>query len=482
MVMIQLKNVAVSRGERRLLNGVDFVLRRGEHVALLGGNGAGKTTLLRVLRGEIPPDDGGERAYNFGSGLSESPLGIWRRIALVTGAEHEFFRRHGPKATGLEVVLGAFIAEPFPQGPQSEDRLAAAHRALALTAAEALAEMRVGEMSTGQLARVLLARGMATEPDVLLLDEAFDGLDAEGRTYAFEALEAVLQQATVVCAAHREEDIPPAIVRAVYMRAGRTVRDPGSETLSRGELSAMIDELLPSAPCKVGETLVRIQRADVVKDGAEILRDADWIVRSGERWAVVGENGAGKTTLFNLALGLEAPYAEGERTGRVEWYRNMTPGAFRRRVGLVSPDLQEAHGREPHEYLTALECVVSGLRGEVGLYYRPGEKEETEARQWLHVLGVEELEARQLRTLSTGQLRRVLLARALAVHPVALFLDEPFSGLDAESRHRMAFVLDTVWRKGIAVVHVTHHPEDIGTGEVRTLRLEKGCAVAESRA
>ncbi|MGE4551581.1 MAG: ATP-binding cassette domain-containing protein, partial [Desulfovibrionaceae bacterium] len=445
-ILIQLTDARVARGGRDLLSGIDFTLARGEHWAVLGENGSGKTTLLRLLRGEIPPTSG-DRRYRLDPGEPpcESPAGLRQRLPLVTPQTQEVYAGAGWSLTGEDAVLAGFFDTWLLYETPDEAMRQAARRALADLEAARLADKRVAEMSTGELRLVLLARALAGGPDVLFLDEHLDGLDRAARRAVRRATELAGARTALVVAAHRAEDQPeprPASGpesgsgvgdRAILLEAGRmvaqgTLAEVTARYAGAPRPAAAIPGLLAPEPSGA-EVLVRLTGVNVTRDGAPILRDVDWEVRRGEQWAVVGANGAGKSTLLAVVLGL----ADTVLGSRVEHFDR--PGlpefaAVRRRVPLVSDEAQTAYVYD----VTAREAVLSGFFGSIGLYEPPDGLMLAKADAALEFMGLAGLAQRRIKSLSYGQMRRVLLARALAGEPELMLLDEPLSGLDAASR------------------------------------------------
>lgn len=203
-----------------------------------------------------------------------------------------------------------------------------------------------------------------------------------------------------------------------------------------------------------------------------MLHDINWTIEPGENWAVLGSNGAGKSTLLRLLDGDEIVAYGGSivhelpRQGGV--VRRLED--LRRGVRLVS-DLQQAtYGYD----VTGAEFVFSGIDNAVGIYRGATEAERAQVDALLHDLHLGFLADRPIRSCSTGELRRLLLARALAGDPDLLLLDEPFSGLDAASRSEFARLLDQLALQGVQIVMVTHHESDIIPAITHMLQLEQG--------
>ncbi|MDD3311995.1 ATP-binding cassette domain-containing protein [Pseudodesulfovibrio sp.] len=483
--LIELEGVAVTRAGLRLAGPLDFILDRGRHTALVGENGAGKTTLLRLLRGDLAPDLGGRRVYDFGDGPQRSPLGLRQRIGLVSPDMQDFYTLNAPHAPARSVILAGFCDSPLLYGEPTPEQAAGADRIIERLGIGDLAVRAMGTLSTGQARKVLVARALASGPDVLVLDEYLDGLDQGARAEVLDLLERASGLATLVMAAHRAGDLPPAIRRVVVMADGRVAADlPREEGLARlGEAAPARPLALPEGAARALpgpdaaslEFLLRIRNASVVIDGNRILDRIDWEVLPGEHWLVLGENGAGKSTLLRLVLSDLAPYADDKHgAGTVERLGGMTMDAARPLIGVVSPALQASYGRELGWEVTALETVVSGRRGSVGMFDEPTDAELLAAREWLERVGLGRMADRPLRRMSYGQQRRVLLARAMAAGPRLLLLDEPFSGLDPASRADLAGLIGDLAAAGTPLVLVTHNVEDRLPAINRVMILEGG--------
>lgn len=477
--LISLSNVTVTRGGRRLVGPLSWQLERTAHTAVVGANGSGKTTFLRLLRGELLPDSGGERAYDFGDGEQRSVLGLRQRIGMVSADMQDFYALHTPRIPGRNVILAGFFDTPILYEDPTPEQEAAADAAIKLLGIEALAESELGTLSTGQVRKLLLARGLAPEPDVLLLDEYLDGLDINSRHEVLRLLDIAAERTTLICAAHRAGDLPDCVGRAVVIEGGQIVasgeRDEALAGLRETAPEIAACELPELPPRTEFEFLLRMRDVSVVADGTRILDAINWDVFPGENWIVLGENGAGKTTLLKLVTSEIAPYAEDDRgAGTIERLGGLTMDVARPRIGVVSPDLQARYGRELAWEVTAEEVVMSGYRGSVGMLDEPTSEERLGAAKWLELVGLKELAIRRLRHMSYGQQRRVFLARAMAPGPDLLLLDEPFSGLDASSRSFMREMVQRLAEGGTPIIVVTHHVEDRISAINRVLMLEAG--------
>lgn len=235
----------------------------------------------------------------------------------------------------------------------------------------------------------------------------------------------------------------------------------------------MTDDRRPHAPPPV----LSIRGATVVADdGTPLLSDLTLRVGAGEHTAILGPNGAGKSSLIRLITHELRPLAraDGEPVavfGRDRW--NVFE--LRAMLGIVTAGMHQlyAGGGPP---VTALVAAVSGFFAsrEPFLHHQVTERQWERARAALEQMEIAHLADRPLTRMSTGEVRRVLIARALAPDPRALLLDEPTTGLDLVSRQRFLETLRGVARAGKTLVLVTHHVGEVLPEVERVALLRAG--------
>lgn len=483
---IRCERVRLVLDGRAVLDGIDLDLEPGAHCLLLGANGAGKTQLLKLLAGERwPTPDGGERReYRDARGRAIELPALLPRIALLGGERQDKYYRYDWNFSVQRVVATGVHGGARP----SVDLTAAqSRRVRGLLVRLKLWRLRRRNfltLSYGERRRVLLARALAGRPRLLLLDEPHNGLDRDHRSLLDRELSRLARtRLTIVLAAHRADDAPAAFRRALVLDAGRLVHDGARERaprrwLARDAAPAAAAALLPPPPCRsgAGQPLAVLSQASLYRDYRPVIQGLDWSIQAGEHWAVTGDNGSGKSTLLACLYGL-VPVAHGGHIRR----RGQEPGshlrAWRRRVGWVSPELQA-------EYLADVsveEFVVSGLRASVGLDDPPTVRERARARAALALAGLELEPARRASTLSYGQRRLALFARALVLRPEALLLDEPLTGLDAPFRARVRALLSALARSGVQLVLAAHHKTDLVPEIRHVLEISSGTGRRRSR-
>src|SRR5512137_1051770 len=211
----------------------------------------------------------------------------------------------------------------------------------------------------------------------------------------------------------------------------------------------------PPAP---GDPFITIDDVTVRVRDRFILPGTSWEIRAGESWAILGPNGAGKSSLARVLMD-DVPTSQGTVT-------RHHPDAARDRIGWVSPELQEwllgmeenrveeggCAGRDGRPE-TARETILSGSP--------PGIDGARAYRRIVNRLGIGYLQDRPMRHLSTGEMRKVLIARALMKSPRLVVLDEPFGGIDADSREELLSLFNSLIKGGVQLVLVSHRADEI---------------------
>ncbi len=403
------------------LAGVDLRVCPGECVWLGGPSGAGKTTLLRAIAGVLP--DAGRR-----DGQIRVERG--RPALLFQNVETQLLCT----TVGDEVAFGLELRD-VPTHDRDE-RVGTALDALGLAA---FLHRPVGDLSAGEKQRVVLAALLALEPGLLLLDEPSSQLDAPGRRRLVRCLRDLKHRGhAVLLADHVFGPYAELADRCVGLKEGRLVPmdGPSEPPAATGDL--------PSPPG--GEAALAIQGL-WVRDaaGRELLRDVSLDIAPGERVHVYGANGSGKTTLLRAAAGLLQPAQGSVRTA------GLRPSAGAPLVGRVGMLFQNP---ERNLFERSVQEEVAFALRRMGW---PRRRIDARVAEVLDRCALSQLRERSPLRLSFGEQHRVALASVLAPAPAVLLLDEPFAGLDLESRHRLLEMLAREQRcRGIAIVVASH--------------------------
>ncbi len=461
--------------QRLVLHDLSWSLHQGEHTVLIGRNGAGKTTLLRLLRGEAWATKGSISWLDQDS-MSSSRITGQAVTAMVSPAQQEYFQRSAKGLNGRELMLTGFDGTPMLYTTADHEREELVYDMAEQLDCVNLLRQNVTEISQGQLRLLLLARAMLRRPSLLLLDECTDGLDSRHRDLFARTLKKLSAVSTIVMTTHRASMIPSWITSRLYLCGGTLSQSPcafqeeEADAFFAAEGSCREAAQAEAEKDKEPEPLVSVENATVYLAGRPVLHDISWQLYRGEHWLLQGGNGSGKSTFLHM-LASDVPVAwPGTVAFHLPKDDNIPFANIRRRIRLVSDANQALY-----EYdVTCLELVLSGLENTVGLYRAFSEEEKSVAEGMLGKVGLHGLQNASIRQISTGQLRRAFLARALMGFPLVLLLDEACTGLDEKGRCSYLEVLDALADEGLSYVFVSHYEEDTPTTINRRARMRQG--------
>jgi molybdate transport system ATP-binding protein len=491
--IFELANATVIRDGMTVFDHFHWTMREGEAWAVVGPTGSGKTTLAEMLLNRHFLR-GGTIAWP----LLDRMRGSGRRIDYISQAvAHVTFKED----SRLFSYAGRYYQQRFEFADSDSDTPLSLDQFLrtgthatdaereAVCARFGLAELipqPFMTLSNGQTRRARLARAMLTHPELLILDDPFIGLDSVARADLAAMLGDLVREGKRVVLICREDAVPKWVTNTLVLSKDPTPQPPppGGEgepeaLLESKEASTFSNSFSPSPPGGGGwgvgfSPIIELRDVTITHSGHTILDRVSWTVRAGERWAVLGPNGSGKSTLLSLLCG-DHPQAYsndvqlfGRRRGSGE-----TIWDVKRNVGLLSPEFH-LYFSEP---LSAEHAAATGFFDT--LARKPTSREQdARVKELFAAFGITHLAARAFKSLSTGEQRLVLLARALVKRPPLVILDEPFQGMDAANTARCRDWLDRELDADQTLLFVTHEPSELPCGVSKTLRLEKGRVVS----
>lgn len=473
MNTIHLKEAVARNPQVRLAEPVSLDFGGDEHLVIMGPNGAGKTLLVNMILGKYPLLKG-ELTYDFSPLSSQSVYECIKYLAFrdVSGmADGAYYQQRWnmhdqDEAPLVRDYLGPLAVQETVDGLFRYFKL------------DSLLDKKMLLLSSGELRKVQIVKALAAAPRVLILDNPFIGLDSEAR----DLLRYLLQELTelgclqLILVISQPHDIPDFITHVVPVderrvgpkldaetfRATFQVYDAEIREAEKPVFQSVRQHILDLSysnrtPLETDE-VVTLNRVSIRYGEHTILKDLDWTVHKGERWALSGENGSGKSTLLSLVCADNpqsyacdiALFGRKRGSGESIW-------DIKKRIGYVSPEMHRSYLKN----LPAIEIVASGLHDSIGLYKKTRPEDFAICQWWMEIFGVGHLRDKLFLQLSDGEQRLLLLARAFVKDPELLILDEPMHGLDVFNRRRLKVILEAFCeRKDKTLIMVTHEEEE----------------------
>ncbi|KMV33434.1 molybdate ABC transporter ATP-binding protein ModF [Franconibacter pulveris] len=464
MSSLQILQGTFRLSDTRVLDLASLTLHKGESWAFVGANGSGKSSLARALAGDLTLLKG-ERRCDF----SRINLLSFERLQKLVSDEWQ--RNNTDLLSPGEEDTGRTAAQIIQEDVKDDARC---RELAAQFGIEPLLARRFKYLSTGETRKTLLCQALMAQPDLLIFDEPFDGLDVGSREQLGRLLGTLNDQGyTIVLILNRFDEIP-GFVQNVGVLAECTLMDTGPKaTLLEQALIAQLahsEKLagisLPEADdpaarhtLSADEPRIVLRNGTVSYDDKPILNNLSWTVSPGEHWQIVGPNGAGKSTLLSLITG---DHPQGYSNDLTLFGRRRGSGEtiwdIKKHIGYVSSSLHLDY----RVSTTVRNVILSGYFDSIGIYQAVSDRQQKLTRQWLDILGIDNATAdAPFHSLSWGQQRLALIARALVKHPTLLILDEPLQGLDPLNRQLVRRFVDILIGEGeTQLLFVSHHAED----------------------
>ncbi len=465
----------------RMKQPINFSIEVGEHLAIVGPNGGGKSELVNTLIGKYPLLMNNVE-YDFSPRTSTMAFDNIRYMAFrdtygdTAEGSYYYQQRWNSQDADIYPTIGELMPEEG--DPKMREKL------YRLFGIEELLTKTSILLSSGEMRKFHLTKALLGNPRVLILDNPFIGLDADTRTQLRLLLENLISESDLqlILVLSKAEDIPNFVTHVVHVE--NMVCGP-KETLAEyrqkqashpmrmwdEETRKMLLELTNRTDDIEAERIVDLHKVSIQYGNRTILKSLDWTVHNGERWALSGENGAGKSTLLSLvcadnpqSYACDITLFDRRRgTGESIW-------EIKKHIGYVSPEMHRAYLKN----LPAIDIVASGLHDSVGLYRRTKPEQLEVCEWWMKIFGIAHLRDRDFLTLSSGEQRLCLLARAFVKDPQLLILDEPLHGLDTRNGQMVKKIIDTFCqRPNKTLIMVSHYEEELPSCITHRLHLKK---------
>ncbi len=484
MSVLNLKNVSKTYDDTPVLKDINLTVEEGEFLVLLGFSGSGKTTLINLMAGLEKPTRG---SVTF-KGQPVTEPGPERGVIFQNYSLMPWLTVSGNVGLAVDTMFG---------GLSRAERAAKVAHYVGMVGLSHAAGRRPAELSGGMRQRVNVARALAMDPEMLLLDEPLSALDALTRGNLAEEIEKIWEADKKTCVLITNDvdeailladriiplnpdgtlaeafvvDIPRPRDRHAMNTDARFKRlrgevtkylmDVGIEAKARATGSRNLPNVtpihdLPAAVAAAQEGMIAERFLDfsqlhkvypTPKGPLTVVEDFDLKLRKGEFISLIGHSGCGKSTVLTMAAGLNEI-----SKGAIKLDGRHVMGADpERAVVFQSPSL--------FPWLTAKQNVAIGVDKVYPTASRAERQEVVE--YYLERVGLADAMDKQADSLSSGMKQRVGIARAFALSPKLLLLDEPFGMLDSLTRWELQEVLMEVWsRTKVTAICVTHDVDE----------------------
>ncbi len=504
---IEIINGITRHPDYRMKQPVNLEILADEQIAIVGPNAGGKSRLVDIITGRYPLLMN-EVRYDFTPSplkmVSDNIKYISFRDSYGDNDSSYYYQQRWNQHDIDEntPTAGQILEETFLKVDQNNyytlnekeketahiRRLTLKEKLYKMFHLETLLDKYIILLSSGELRKFQLTKTLLSDPRILIMDNPFIGLDAETRNQLSELLRTLTTETglQVILVLSKTNDIPDFITHVIPVDdltvGDKQPRESYLATLSGTHLSETeserIKQLLqypektdiPDLTDKDG-CILKFNKVNIKYGNRTILKDLDWTVRKGEKWALSGENGAGKSTLLSLvcadnpqsyACDIEL-FGHKRGSGESIW-------EIKKHIGYVSPEMHRAYLKD----LPAIDIIASGLNDSVGLYVHPRPEQRQTCEWWMDLFGIGHLKDRTFLKLSSGEQRLCLLARAFVKDPELLILDEPLHGLDDRNRELVRNIINEFCSKdNKTLVMVTHYKEELPPVITHHLFLKK---------
>ena len=441
--------------------------------AIVGRNGSGKTLYIEQLRRKLASDSLRYIAFTDSYGVN------------VDGQYYLQLRWNQHDIDHETPTVGELLERAYSlAGEDTPERRKLQQQLYELFHMNDFTDKYIITLSSGELRKFQLTKTLFANPRLLIMDNPFIGLDAQTRDQLKELLELLAnhQDIAIMLVLSKTDDIPLFVSEVIEIKDGEALppcsraeyyqrqQPVPAHVLSLEKQKAILD--LPYTDNDYDcQRVVDMHKVGIRYGKRTILKELDWTVMNGERWALSGQNCSGKSTLLSLVCAdnpqsyacditlFDRPRGSGE-----------TIWDIKKHIGYVSPEMHRSYKRN----LPAIRIVASGLMDSIGLYAVPNQKDYDKCRWWLDIFGISQLADKPFLQLSSGEQRLVLLARAFVKDPQLLILDEPLHGLDLLNRRLVKDVIETFCqRRNKTMIMVTHYQEELPVNITNSLWLER---------
>lgn len=467
MATIEIIDGVTRHPDKRMSEPINLTIERGEQVAIIGNNASGKSRLIDIIIGKFPLLMN-EVKFDFSPSTLKLASENIRFISFRDSygdADGSYYLQQRWNQHDIDPstpTVGQLLDEAFEAASKAvgfglnneQSAQAAADRERMRSLLHDIfhinnfADKYIITLSSGELRKFMLTKALYSAPRLLILESPYIGLDSGARDQLTDLLRKLIADTSlqVILVQTDAEPIPDFITHVI------PVKD------------------LKVYP-KQSRVVLEFRNVTIQYGARTILKNLNWTVRRGENWALKGENGSGKSTLLSLVCA-DNPQAYACDISIFNRKRGSGESIWdiKQHIGYVSPEMHRAYMRD----IPTIDIVASGLMDTVGLYVRPRPEQRVQCMQWMNRFGISHLADRTFLTLSSGEQRMILVARAFVKNPDLLILDEPLHGLDLEHRELVRSIIrDYCSSPDVTLIMVSHYDDLLPDNITNTLVLKR---------
>jgi len=446
-VVIKLENISYKTGGKVLLDSISVDFSEGKCWAITGSNGSGKSLLAMIMGGALK-ESSGRVVLDGKTGYASFEL-QQKIMAEERKKDNSRFMQGGvdPGTRVKDFILKDSILKDsilkdsiLKDCNDSDESLY--RKYTSMFDLEEIHDRGLRYLSTGEFRKTMLCRALMAKPDILIVDDPFDGLDVSARKNLHQLFKALVESGErIFIVTPRKSEIPEWTDQVIELENGR-IKSIGrsariepelrtSEEWGKAASEIFITHGASSASSdRNSPPVISMKNVNLSYENVKILTDINWQVQKGEKWKITGPNGCGKSTLISL-INADNPkaYMNDITLFGIKKGSGETIWDIKKRIGLVSGDFQMNYRVRS----SLLDTVLSGFFDSIGLYKDVSGFQLEEALSLIEVSGMTGKKDVPFNELSFGEKRKTLIIRALVKMPELIIFDEPCQGLDEEN-------------------------------------------------
>jgi molybdate transport system ATP-binding protein len=476
-LFLELKNVSIQKEGSNRFEDVNWRIYKNQQWAIVGPVGAGKSLLAEAIIGNLMIANG-KIDYHFIKPEPSGYLNLRKNISYISFAENSnefnYAKHYYQQRFNASQSEDSITVEQFLGGSEISQEI------FDMFGLSELLNRQFIKLSNGQTRKVRLAKSLYYHPSLLILDDPFIGLDNESRNYLENIINKLSHSGTQIITITNRDFIPSCVTHVLEMRnfkikdiktaeEFKRSRQTGADSDEKDEIRRLLNIISPQQTNF--QTAVCFTNVNISYGEKQILKNINWTILKGEKWALVGHNGAGKSTLLSL-ITADNPQAYSQDITLFDRRRGTGESIWeiKKRIGFISPEI--------HLYFRSdINCVDVAGTGFLDTLFLSRHLSAAEHSLldalfgFFHIL---HLKDKTFLRISTGEQRVILFIRAIVKNPALFVLDEPFQGMDSFFLKKCLQLLELYCSSDKTLIFVSHIKEEIPSFINRYYFLKEG--------